>query len=55
MKEHLLKSWAVAFAEEQVDKLIKEELAGTNQSSLFRSRDWSSANQGPVFPGSVSS
>ena len=25
----------------------------TNQSSLFRSRDWLSANQGLVFPGSV--
>eukprot|EP00116_Pleurobrachia_bachei_P013488 sb/3473750/ len=22
----------------------------TNQNSLFKSRDWSSANQGPVFP-----
>eukprot|EP00116_Pleurobrachia_bachei_P011599 sb/3471861/ len=27
----------------------------TNQNSLFRSRDWSSANQGPVFPDSVGS
>eukprot|EP00116_Pleurobrachia_bachei_P007169 sb/3467431/ len=27
----------------------------TNQNSLFRSRDWLSANQGPVFPDSVSS
>ena len=27
----------------------------TNQSSLFMSRDWSSANQGPVIPGSVGS
>eukprot|EP00116_Pleurobrachia_bachei_P010492 sb/3470754/ len=24
----------------------------TNENSLFRSRDWSSANQGPVFPDS---
>ena len=27
----------------------------TNQNSLFRSRDWLSAKQGPVFPGSVGS
>eukprot|EP00116_Pleurobrachia_bachei_P017684 sb/3477946/ len=27
----------------------------TNQNSLFRSRDWLSANQGPVFPDSVGS
>eukprot|EP00116_Pleurobrachia_bachei_P017300 sb/3477562/ len=27
----------------------------TNKNSLFRSRDWLSANQGPVFPGSVGS
>eukprot|EP00116_Pleurobrachia_bachei_P008548 sb/3468810/ len=27
----------------------------TNQNSLFRSRDWLSANQGPVFPDSVAS
>eukprot|EP00116_Pleurobrachia_bachei_P017124 sb/3477386/ len=26
-----------------------------NQNSLFRSRDWLSANQGPVFPDSVGS
>eukprot|EP00116_Pleurobrachia_bachei_P017564 sb/3477826/ len=25
----------------------------TNQNSLFKSRDWLSANQGPVFPDSV--
>ena len=25
----------------------------SNQNSLFMSRDWLSANQGPVFPGSV--
>eukprot|EP00116_Pleurobrachia_bachei_P015387 sb/3475649/ len=25
----------------------------TNQNSLFRSRDWLSANQGPVFPDTV--
>eukprot|EP00116_Pleurobrachia_bachei_P017105 sb/3477367/ len=25
----------------------------TNQNSLFRSRDWLSANQGPVFPNPV--
>eukprot|EP00116_Pleurobrachia_bachei_P014618 sb/3474880/ len=25
----------------------------TNQNSLFRSHDWISANQGPVFPDSV--
>eukprot|EP00116_Pleurobrachia_bachei_P010546 sb/3470808/ len=27
----------------------------TNQKSLFKSRDWLSANQGPVFPDSVGS
>eukprot|EP00116_Pleurobrachia_bachei_P014994 sb/3475256/ len=27
----------------------------TNQNSLFRSLDWLSANQGPVFPDSVDS
>eukprot|EP00116_Pleurobrachia_bachei_P014573 sb/3474835/ len=27
----------------------------TNQNSLFMSRDWLSANQGPVFPDSVGS
>eukprot|EP00116_Pleurobrachia_bachei_P011169 sb/3471431/ len=27
----------------------------TNQNTLFRSRDWLSANQGPVFPDSVGS
>ena len=27
----------------------------TNQNSLFRSRDWLLANQGPVFPGLVGS
>ena len=26
-----------------------------NQNSLFRSRDWLSANQGPVFPDSICS
>ena len=26
----------------------------TNQNSLIRSRDWLSANQGPVFPESAS-
>ena len=27
----------------------------TNQNPLFRSRDWLTANQGPVFPGPVGS
>ena len=27
----------------------------TNQNSLFKSRDWLSANQGPVFPDSAGS
>eukprot|EP00116_Pleurobrachia_bachei_P003538 sb/3463800/ len=32
-----------------------QEPTDTNQNSLFRSRDWLSANQGPVFPDSVGS
>eukprot|EP00116_Pleurobrachia_bachei_P013167 sb/3473429/ len=34
MKEHLMRSWAVAFAEAQVDKLIKVELAGLIEKEL---------------------
>eukprot|EP00116_Pleurobrachia_bachei_P000789 sb/3461051/ len=35
--------------------LILEPTDTTNQNSLFRSRDWLSANQGPVFPDLVGS
>eukprot|EP00116_Pleurobrachia_bachei_P003454 sb/3463716/ len=34
---------------------VTEEMVTTNQNSLFRSRDWLSADQGPVFPDSVGS
>eukprot|EP00116_Pleurobrachia_bachei_P000234 sb/3460496/ len=35
------------------DRTIEHHLQITNQNSLFRSRDWLSANQGAVFPDSV--
>ena len=42
-------------ADRRADNSERQVIAGTNQKSLFRSRDWLSANQGPVFPGSVGS
>ena len=41
--------------QEMGDIDINSSEVTTNQSSLFRSRDWLSANQGPVFPGPVCS
>ena len=35
--------------------VLQEPTDKANQNSLFRSRDWLSANRGPVFPDSVGS
>eukprot|EP00116_Pleurobrachia_bachei_P008308 sb/3468570/ len=39
----------------QIVLVIFQKQEPTNQSSLFRSRDWLSANQGPVFPDLIGS
>eukprot|EP00116_Pleurobrachia_bachei_P002845 sb/3463107/ len=41
------------FEQSQSFKNTQPRSEPTNQNSLFRSRDWLSANQGPVFPDSV--
>eukprot|EP00116_Pleurobrachia_bachei_P016034 sb/3476296/ len=42
-----------AMSRESVSYRSRSKQPNTNQNSLFRSRDWLSANQGPVFPDSV--
>ena len=39
----------------QVEAATDRITSTTNQNSLFKSCDWLSANQGPVFPDSVDS
>eukprot|EP00116_Pleurobrachia_bachei_P018542 sb/3478804/ len=39
----------------RISRLLPPVKLGTDRNKLFRSRDWLSANQGPVFPDSVGS
>ena len=43
----------IYFVSELPNMTFESGTGRTNQNSLFRSRDWLTANQGPVFPDSV--